>query len=104
MAEGQSDREQPAEEEKWVPPRHQIATWAVLGGAVLMVPLLFSLQGGFHPDSPREYVGRTLPPEPAPVLLAAPEIDDEYLPCSDCHESGDIAEREVRELEDEHDV
>jgi formate-dependent nitrite reductase cytochrome c552 subunit len=80
-----------------------MATWAVLGGAVLMVPVLFSLQGGFDPDSSREYASRSLPPEPAPVLLAAPEIDDEYLPCADCHESGDVAEREVRELDDEHD-
>jgi hypothetical protein len=104
-----SDEEQPEQEppaggrEPWTPPPYQAATWSVLGAAALLGVVLFLLQGDFHPDRGREYPGRMLPPEPEPVLLAAPEIDDEYLPCADCHERGDIAELEVRELEDEHD-
>lgn len=86
-----------------ITPPHQMATWSVLGGAVLIAGMLFSLQGRSDPDRPREYAGRTLPPEPEPVLLAPPEMDDEYLPCSDCHGPGDIANRAVREFEEEHD-
>lgn len=101
--EEQPDPGQREGEDDWRPPPYQMATWSLLGGAVLLVLVLLSVQVGFDPDASRVYASRTLPPEPEPVLLAAPEIDDEYLPCSDCHERGDLAEREMRELEDEHD-
>jgi hypothetical protein len=41
-------------------------------------------------------------PEPQPVLLAPPPMDDEFFPCSDCHED-EPTDRTVRKLEDEHD-
>ena len=47
------------------------------------------------------YPTRPLQPEPEPVLLPPPPIDDEYFPCSDCHED-ELADPERREL-DEHD-
>jgi hypothetical protein len=39
----------------------------------------------------------------APVLLPPPEMDDEYDPCSDCHED-ESPNPFVRELEEEHDM
>ncbi|MBW1688218.1 MAG: hypothetical protein JRS35_24540 [Deltaproteobacteria bacterium] len=47
--------------------------------------------------------GRPLVPasEPEPVLLPPPPIDDEYFPCSDCHED-ELADPRRRDL-DEHD-
>ncbi|MCP4007708.1 MAG: hypothetical protein GY725_26295 [bacterium] len=103
MAEGDSGQPGEEVEGEWAPPPHQMATWAVISGAVLLAFVLFSVQTDFDPDTPRPSASRTLPPEPEPVLLAAPEIADDYLPCSDCHESSDLPERDVRELEDEHD-
>jgi hypothetical protein len=49
------------------------------------------------------YPSRPLQPEveAEPVLLPPPPIDDEYFPCSDCHED-ELADPERREL-DEHD-
>lgn len=85
------------------PSRTQFATWALLGGAALLVLVLFSVRGEHGPDTTRNYPSRTLPPEPAPVLIAAPEMDDEYWPCSDCHED-EPTNPEVRKLEDEHDA
>jgi len=87
----------------YVPPPYQLATWLVLAAAVLLGVGLFTIRSSYNPDASREYPPRSLPPEPKPVLMAAPEVDDEYLPCSDCHEKGDAPNREVRELEDEHD-
>ena len=54
-------------------------------------------------NSDAGYPPRPLQPEsePEPVLLPPPPIDDEYFPCSDCHED-ELADPERREL-DEHD-
>ena len=90
-----------AEHEYHAPP-YQIAVWSVLGLATVLVLSLFAVRCGELPDSPREYAKRTLPPEPAPLLLAAPEMDDEYWPCGDCHE-GEPTNFTVRELDEEHD-
>ena len=79
----------------------RLATWLVLGGALMLVLALFSVRSALGPDVPREYASRTLPPEPEPVLLTS-EMDDEYYPCSDCHE-GEPVNFVVRELEEEHD-
>jgi hypothetical protein len=81
-------------------PPYQLATWAVLGAAFVVALVLFSVRGPFGPESSRDYPSRNLPPDPAPVLLTS-EMDDEYWPCSDCHE-GETTNRQVRELEDEH--
>jgi hypothetical protein len=89
-------------EPEYKPPPHQAATWTLIGGAFLGVLLLFSAQCPLGPSSARVYASRTLPPEPLPVLLPAPPANEEYFPCSDCHE-GEPTNRTVRELEDEHD-
>lgn len=88
-------------ESEYRAPPYQIAVWSVLGLATALALSLFALRCG-DPDAPRPYAKRTLPPEPAPVLLAAPEMDDEYWPCGDCHE-GEPTNRTVRELDEEHD-
>jgi hypothetical protein len=67
-----------------------------------VILVLFSVRVEHGPDSTRDYPSRTLAPEPAPVLIAAPEVTDEYWPCSDCHE-GEQLNPEVRVLEEEHD-
>ena len=81
----------------------EVATWALVGAVVVAVLGLASFRWTLGPDDSRDYASRSLPAEPLPVLLAAPEVDDEYLPCRDCHEKGDPINREVRELDDEHD-
>ena len=83
-------------------PSYEMGVWAVLGLALVLTLGLFSIRCTQHPESSRDYASRTLPPEPEPILLAAAEMDDEYWPCSDCHE-GEPTDREVRELEDDHD-
>lgn len=80
----------------------QMAIWASVGAALIFALVLFTLRGRHGPDTARAYPPRTLPPEPAAVLLPPPEMDDEYWPCSDCHE-GEPTNRQVRELDDEHD-
>lgn len=86
----------------YTPAPYQLATWTTIGAAVLGVLLLFSVRCSHGPTSSRVYVHRSLPPEPEPVLLASEPPDDEYYPCSDCHEDEPV-NRKVRELEDEHD-
>jgi hypothetical protein len=83
-------------------PPHQSAIWAVLGLAVVLVGSLFAVRMEHNPESTRDYPTRALIADAQPVLLAAPEVDDEYLPCVDCHEDEPV-NREVRELEEEHD-
>ncbi len=95
-----SGSEQEPKEYK-VPP-HQLATWTVLGLAVVLIGSLFGVRLEHQPDTSRNYASRALIPDGESTLLPAPEIDDEYLPCTDCHEDEE-PNREVRELEDEHD-
>ncbi len=74
--------------------------WTIVGIAVLAVGF-FALGGGpLKQSTVRAYPSRPLAPEPEPVLLAPPPVDDEFFPCEDCHE-GESADPEVREL-DEH--
>jgi hypothetical protein len=84
-----------------VPP----ATWVVLGIAVILVAGLIGVRMEHQPDTSREYPPRPQMPDGANVLLAAPEIDDEYLPCGgECHEPNDPRTNvTVRELEEDHD-
>ncbi len=57
-----------------------------------------------QPDTSRDYPSRPQMSDGANVLLPAPEIDDEYLPCTDCHEPNDTRTNiTVRELEEDHD-
>lgn len=79
----------------------QLATWTVLGVLLVGAVVLASSRCALGPQTPPHYESRSLPPEPAPVLLAAPEPDENYYPCSDCHED-EPTDRTVRELEYEH--
>jgi hypothetical protein len=83
------------------PPPYQLATWTVLGLAVVLVLGLFSLRCELGPENARPYPSRTLPPEPLPVLLPPPPLSDDYFPCSDCH-GDEPTNRTVRVLEDDH--
>lgn len=85
-----------------VRPGHRLETWAFLGAALVGVLALFSIRCAYGPQTHPVYASRSLSPEPQAVLLPPPPMDDEYFPCSDCHEDEPI-DRTVRELEDEHD-
>lgn len=94
--------EEPEEEVKpYRPPSSQLGTWVVLGAAFVGVLSLFSVRLSQHPNSSRDYPSHVLPADHAAVLLDEPEMDEEYWPCSDCHE-GEPTNFEVRELEEEH--
>lgn len=83
-------------------PQQELATWVVLGTAAVLVGALFGVSCEHSPETTRAYPPRPMPPDAAAVLLPAPEPDDEYYPCSDCHEDEERNLR-PRELEDEHD-
>ena len=79
-----------------------MATWVVLGIAVVLVAALFGVRMEHQPESTRDYAPRALIPDGPATLMSAPEIDDEYMPCADCHVDR-ASNPEVRELDDEHD-
>jgi hypothetical protein len=81
---------------------HQMATWMVIGLAVVVITALFGVRLEHQPESTRDYPSRALIPDQEARLMTAPEIDDEYLPCADCH-SDRATNAVVRELDDEHD-
>jgi hypothetical protein len=83
------------------PPPYQLATWLVLGGALVLVVGLTALRSDYNPDTSRDYPSRPMLPDAVPVLLPPPEVNDDYLPCSDCHE-GEVANLTPREFEDDH--
>lgn len=94
MDPGRPEPTRPAQRE-WRP------LWPGLGIALLAVALI-GADSWWRPSNTDEgYPARPLQSEPEPVLLPPPPIDDEYFPCSDCHED-DLADPERREL-DEHD-
>jgi hypothetical protein len=85
-------------------PRRSRALWLVLAVAILGVVAVALGSPGSSPlalRSERPYPSRPLDPEPEPMLLPPPPIDDEFFPCEDCHD-GEAADPLVREL-DEHD-
>ena len=84
------------------PPPYQTTTWMVLAVGVVLVVGLMSVRTDFQPNSSRDYPSRAILPDVAAVLLPPPEINDEFFPCSDCHED-ETPDPEIRELEDEHD-
>jgi hypothetical protein len=84
-----------------VPPGHRLVTWLFLGFSVVCVLALFSIRCALGPQTAREYPSRPLPPDVQAALLPPPPMDDEYFPCSDCHED-EPTDRTVRDLEDEH--
>ncbi len=70
-------------EGNYVPPP-QLATWSVIGLAIVAILGLFGVQVEHQPDTSRNYPSRALIPDAAAALLPAPEVDDEYPPCNDC--------------------
>jgi hypothetical protein len=83
------------------PPSRQLTIWAILGIAVVGLIVLTSFRLALG-SAPPANASHTLPPEPEPELLLPSEPDEDYFPCSDCHED-EPTDRTVRELEDEHD-
>lgn len=77
------------------------APWVLLAVVILAFVVLAVAGGPLALRTDRPYPSRPLGPEPEPVLLPPPPIDDEFFPCEDCHED-ESADPEVREL-DEHD-
>ena len=74
----------------------------MIAAAVAVAVALLAMGGNpLGQRTARAYPSRPLAPEPEPVLLAPPPVDDEFFPCEDCHE-GEPADPMVREL-DEHD-
>jgi len=80
-----------------------MATWAVLGAAFVLVLGLFSIRCAHGPTTSRAYAGRSLPPEPEPVLLDREMTEPmyDYWPCSDCH-ADQTTNPTPRELEEDH--
>jgi hypothetical protein len=78
----------------------QLATWTLIGLAALAVIALISLRTARDPNATRDYPSRPLPADGRTVLLPSP-VDDEYFPCSDCHEDEEVNPA-VRTLEEEH--
>jgi hypothetical protein len=83
------------------PPPSQFATFAVLGLAAVLVASLFGIRLEHQPETTRDYPPRALMADAEPVLLDSPEMNDEYLPCSDCHED-EPTNFTPREMEDDH--
>jgi len=89
------------EPEEQGPPSYQLATWLVIGGVIVLIIALVGVRLEHQPDTARDYPPRPMIPDGPTILLASPEMDDEYLPCSDCHED-EPTNRTPRELEDDH--
>lgn len=83
------------------PSSGQLAIWTILGVALVGLIVLSSFRLALG-SAPPAYASRRLPPEPEPELLLPSEPDEDYFPCSDCHED-EPTDRTVRALEDEHD-
>ena len=85
------------------PRQIQLSTWSMMGFALLSILGLTSIRMDHGPDTARDYPSRALVADATPRLLPPPEMDDEYLPCSDCH-ADEPPNPVERELEDEHDT
>jgi hypothetical protein len=81
----------------------QLTVWAVIALAVVVIVGLFTVRLEHQPETTRDYPPRPLIPDGEVTMREPPEVDDEYLPCMDCHSD---PERETgpipRELEYEH--
>jgi hypothetical protein len=81
----------------------QFTIWAIIALAVVVIGGLFTVRLEHQPETTRDYPPRPLIADGVATLLPAPEVNDEYLPCADCHDEED---RDTgpprRELEFEH--
>ena len=80
-----------------------IARWVVFALVVLGFVGVLTGQCSLDRNTARAYPSRALPADLEPVLLPPPEVDDEYLPCDDCHED-EVVKLEPRELDDHPEV
>lgn len=94
---GGSDGAAPARRSR---PRNARPVWLAVGIVLLAMPLLGAGKWVRPQRDDISYPSRPLGPDEDAVLQPPPPIDDEYFPCSDCHE-GEPANPERREL-DEH--
>jgi hypothetical protein len=78
-----------------------LIAFLILGSAIVGLTAFISARCASNPEYTRAYPSRTLPPQPEQRILPAAEPDDDYFPCSDCHED-EPTNRTVRELEDDH--
>ena len=83
------------------PPRKRPSRWIVVAIVLLATPLLGSGKWSRPETIDLSYPSRPLGPDGEATMLPPPPVDDEYFPCSDCHED-EPADPERREL-DEHD-
>jgi len=85
------------------PPSYQLTTWLLLGAVLLLILFLISLRTKIQPDTSREYPSRPMLADAEPTLLPPPPMNDDYLPCGDCH-ADEPPNPQRRELVDEHDT
>lgn len=85
-------------------PTYLLTTWLLLGAAAASILGLATVRFTQDPDWEPARPGRPLPPDEAATLRDEPEMDDEYWPCTDCHEPGGDVNPERRALEEEHDA
>jgi len=85
------------------PPSYHLTTWLLLGAVLLLMIFLISMRTRHQPDSSREYASRAMLADAEPTLLPPPPMNDDYLPCSDCH-ADEPPNPKRRQLEDEHDT
>jgi hypothetical protein len=78
-----------------------LLAFLIAGATIAGAGALLSMQCAADPEYTRAYPSRSLPAEPEQRILAAAGPDDDYYPCSDCHED-EPTNRKVRELEDDH--
>jgi hypothetical protein len=84
-------------------PPVQFAIWGVIALAVVVIIGLFTVRLEHQPETTRDYPPRPLIADGEATLLPAPEVNDEYLPCADCHDDEDRDKGPApRELEFEH--
>jgi hypothetical protein len=81
----------------------QFTIWAVIALAVVGIVGLFSVRLEHRPETTRDYPPRPLIADGEATLVPGHEINDEYLPCGDCHDVEDQpTDPTRRELEFEH--
>lgn len=78
-----------------------LIVFLIAGVAIAGLAAFFSVQCASSHEYTRAYPSRSLSPQPEQRILPAAGPDDDYFPCSDCHED-EPTNRRVRELEDDH--
>ena len=85
------------------PPPYQATTWGLLGSGAILVVVLMTVRLSQNPDTPRDGDLAAMPHAGEVTLGDEPEMDDEYWPCSCCHDDELPTNFEVRAMDEEHD-